>query len=680
MRRLQTIMILALAMALVFSISAAAENTLIADTGFRVEKDGFGFANYGSQVCSNEGYSFFPSGSDCYTVQNLTSTEMVRMFGNQVCKNVKKDGTCVLTKVAESWMDQINQIVANGHCEGMAVLSSLFYAGIENPKDFGSSVVNDLELKGNDKLQRELAYWFTTQWFMDDYLIEDDPASQLKYLQNAFQKNPDVIIPIGIYQRDLSGGHAIAAYAIVEKGNGIYYIMVYDNNYPDEQKYITVNTKKNTWSYVGSTNPWVSAGSYEGKGNSNPFQIAPIEPRLGTFKCDFCTEQSSSYEEPETPYTYPTSSPDDSSDDYQDIWDVLSPWLNPDDNSSSSDSTDNVPTAAPDDSSDSYQDIWDILSPWLSPYISPTESYTQPTSSAPIKLPTQTPPSYDDLEATQSAPLIRPTAQPTASEQDAESESNTYNKISVNSAINIYIETDDDKKAGYDWEKDQTYDEINGVEISKSMGRSSARLPNDLKYYLWMNSPDEKDWKTFDATITSPGRFLNLTNIPESYEYPNFVYSPPTYVKDLDIEFEFFEIMAYPEQLPGVEFVISDEYGEYSFKFKTALEGSGRTPDAQIDFAIFHNYDEGEVGIWISAVDDADNSKFNQKKFVVDGDFTLYDNSGEVTLSTADSEPVTMGINGMFYFNYLDWQNGKGFNIEADLDGDDEYETNRTLK
>ena len=280
---------ISLLMVLLVSQAVSAKDTLVADTGFRVGTDGFGFENYGSQVCSG-GYSMW-GGGDCYKVENLTSAEMVRMFGNQVCKSIAKDGTCTLTKVAESWMKEINSIVANGHCEGMAVLSSLFYSGLENPADYGSKSVNKLQLKNNRALQREIAYWFTTQMFMEDALIENDPKSQVKYLINQFNKNPNTPIPLGIYQRNLSGGHAITAYAVVDHGGGIYYIMVYDNNYPNEERYITVDTNKNSWFYKTSTNPWANVGDYSGQGKSNPIQIGPIEPRLGTFRCDFCNQQ-----------------------------------------------------------------------------------------------------------------------------------------------------------------------------------------------------------------------------------------------------------------------------------------------------------------------------------------------------------------------------------------------------
>ncbi|MBQ6503834.1 MAG: PT domain-containing protein [Flexilinea sp.] len=685
--------------------TVSAKDILVADTGFRVGKDGFGFENYGSQVCSS-GYSMF-GGSDCYRVQNLTSAEMVRLFGDQVCKSVTQDGKCTLTKVAEQWMNEINSVVANGHCEGMAVLSSLFYSGLEKPSDYGSSSVNKLQLKNNIPLQREIAYWFTTQWFMDDHLIEKDPTSQVKYLINHFNSEPNTPIPLGIYQRNLSGGHAITAYAVVDHGNGIYYIMVYDNNYPNQERYITVDTNKNSWSYQTSTNPWMQTGNYSGQGKTNPIQIGPIEPRLGTFRCDFCTKQPAS--NPWQPYQ--PSQPSDSSD--YSIWDILSPWMVPSD--SSSPSTRPTATPVPYQPSDSGYSIWDILSPWIdggdyveptavpdsgsgysiwdifSPWLAPDGSGSSSSSSSGgWSFPTQTPqsgrsvptavPTAKPTAVPTAKPLVRPTAIPTPIPV-VEDDGVEKNKISVASDINIYIETDDDLRAGYDWETDETFYEIPGVEVSRSMGRSSALLPNNLKYYLWMNYPESEVQKTFDAVITSPGRYLKLTNIQEAYGSPNFIYTPPTYHPDMDMEFEAFEVIANGDELPGVDFTITDEYGEYNFKFETNMRnGRRKTPDAPVDFLIFHNYEQGEIGIWISALYDEDVLLFGNATFDVAAEFTLWDKDGELHVTTPKSKPISLSDNGMFFFNYVDWQNGEGLNIKADLDGDDSYETNRTLK
>jgi hypothetical protein len=88
-----------------------------ADLGFRPETDGFHFPNYG------ENYTIFKkTGGDIEQVPmsptNLTAVEMRRMFGDQVCAN----DACDLTPQVEKWMEEKNQSMRGGHCEGFAVL------------------------------------------------------------------------------------------------------------------------------------------------------------------------------------------------------------------------------------------------------------------------------------------------------------------------------------------------------------------------------------------------------------------------------------------------------------------------------------------------------------------------------------------------------------------------------
>jgi hypothetical protein len=45
----------------------------------------------------------------------------------------------------------------------MAALSLLFDLNQIKVEDFGSSIVNSLQIDGNQKLQREIAYWWATQ-------------------------------------------------------------------------------------------------------------------------------------------------------------------------------------------------------------------------------------------------------------------------------------------------------------------------------------------------------------------------------------------------------------------------------------------------------------------------------------------------------------------------------------
>jgi hypothetical protein len=82
----------------------------------------------------------------------------------------------------------------------------------------------------------------------------------------------------------------VTPYAVEDRGNGIYAIMVYDNNYPGEARAIEVDTNADTWRYSGSTNPDEPADEYEGDAETTTLELAPIQPRMSQQACPFCDQ------------------------------------------------------------------------------------------------------------------------------------------------------------------------------------------------------------------------------------------------------------------------------------------------------------------------------------------------------------------------------------------------------
>ena len=70
----------------------------------------------------------------------MTPNDVRRMFGDQACASIEGD-QCILTPPGNQWLEQISKAMNGGHCEGMAVLSNLFYTGKANPADFGAATV-----------------------------------------------------------------------------------------------------------------------------------------------------------------------------------------------------------------------------------------------------------------------------------------------------------------------------------------------------------------------------------------------------------------------------------------------------------------------------------------------------------------------------------------------------------
>ncbi|HRE91911.1 MAG TPA: hypothetical protein PK095_22520, partial [Myxococcota bacterium] len=68
-----------------------------------------------------------------------------------------------------------------------------------------------------------------------------------------------------------------------------YQIEVYDNNFPDEKRWITIDSKTNRWEYQASSNPDEPLTLYWGSPeNGNLLFLSAVTPRVGTHPCLFC--------------------------------------------------------------------------------------------------------------------------------------------------------------------------------------------------------------------------------------------------------------------------------------------------------------------------------------------------------------------------------------------------------
>ena len=240
------------------------------DLGFNPEQNGFSFENYGDDI----------------PAVNLTADELRRMFGDQVCSRLDGD-VCTLTPPAEQWMEQINGDMAGGHCEGMAVLSLMMYTNQVSASDFGGSVASELDIN-DEKLQREIAYWWTTQAVdpTATSVIKGTPMEILKYVEQM--KANGETYSIGIYKEDGSGGHAITPFGVEDKGDGLYAILVYDNNYPGQTRELFVDSRDDTWLYEASINPQVESELYTGNADTQTLDLTPTSARVNKQECPFC--------------------------------------------------------------------------------------------------------------------------------------------------------------------------------------------------------------------------------------------------------------------------------------------------------------------------------------------------------------------------------------------------------
>jgi len=252
------------------SLPESSPGDVVFDFGFDPAQNGFSFPNYGDDLGATD----------------LTAYEMRRLFGDAACARIDGD-ECTLTPPAEQWMEQINGAMSGGHCEGFAVLSMLMYTGQIAPSDFGGSTASDLNIN-DEYLQREIAYWWATQTTDPtvSQVIKGAPVEILDIVQQM--EFSGETFTIGIYKEDGSGGHAITPIGVEDKGDGLYAILVYDNNYPGETRELLVDTRDNSWLYEASINPDVEPDLYSGNADTMTLDLTPTSARLGLQVCPFC--------------------------------------------------------------------------------------------------------------------------------------------------------------------------------------------------------------------------------------------------------------------------------------------------------------------------------------------------------------------------------------------------------
>ena len=249
------------------------EGEIVVDSGFRPDVDGFAFENYGNDV----------------EPENLGPPEVAGLFGDQVCLSGSQE-TCKLIPAAQEWMENQNEGMGGGHCQGFSVAALRFYAELMDQEDFGARTTAGLEIVGNVELQESIAQHFTYQFLppIVEKRVKGKPSEVLARLVRAL-KTGDELYTLGVYKPDLTGGHAITPFAVEDKGEGKFAILVYDNNFPGVTRAVQVDTNSEKWSYVSGTNPDDLGQVYEGDAETQTLELDPTLPVEEEYSpCPFC--------------------------------------------------------------------------------------------------------------------------------------------------------------------------------------------------------------------------------------------------------------------------------------------------------------------------------------------------------------------------------------------------------
>jgi hypothetical protein len=217
------------------------------------------------------------------------------MFGDAVCERIDTKG-CVLTPVAEDFMTTVNGRLGVGHCEGLATLSLLLHEGrLAAPKDFAlpgksASKAFELELDGNERLQREIAYWSVIQFVEPASKAEVftlSPSAVVATLRESFANHGERHT-VAVYKSARVGGHTMVPFSVETRSASLAWIHVYDSNFPGQDRHIEVDTAMDTWTYDTSRNPRRAPKPIGGARANGTLTLTPLRARLEPLVCPFC--------------------------------------------------------------------------------------------------------------------------------------------------------------------------------------------------------------------------------------------------------------------------------------------------------------------------------------------------------------------------------------------------------
>jgi hypothetical protein len=270
----------------------APEGTAIADSGFRPYPNGFSFLNFGPSLYLNQRFLGQPeplsrSGVPVTPI-NINSRDMRLVFGDGVCVaggELTPNGPCELTESALTIVELSKEWSKTGRCYGFVTVAGGLFNGIISPTALRTGEVNSMTTL-NSPTQRALSRTVISQYFSATGNKQTSMAELIRTLSESLRSGRT---PYSLLIFGQPGGHAVLPYAVLDRGDALFDIAIYDPNFPQQARAIRVNVEANTWNYEGSALPgnsslaWSSAG-----GPSSAMWLGDVASGLTKQECPFC--------------------------------------------------------------------------------------------------------------------------------------------------------------------------------------------------------------------------------------------------------------------------------------------------------------------------------------------------------------------------------------------------------
>ena len=250
------------------------EGKMCVDNGFRIKADDFSFSNWGRSTEADA---------------NVTIQTLIDLFGHSAVCVDGPSSECTIRPTTTQKLEEWNNALAGGRCEGLATLSTRFLLKLDDPATFtpNATRVADLQ-RGNQLLDSSIVYWWATQFLTEvsDRAATSRTKSPLQLVDDLIQGLANKVgYTVGLYFG--SSGHAVTPFAVTHRGEN-FIIHVYDNNFPGVRKEIVVNGTTNAWNY-SAARAQPDGSSADWTGTTGTLELTPMSSRKGPFKCSFCS-------------------------------------------------------------------------------------------------------------------------------------------------------------------------------------------------------------------------------------------------------------------------------------------------------------------------------------------------------------------------------------------------------
>lgn len=236
--------------------------TVVVDTGFRVRRDGFSFANW----------------SGLSAVTGISAAHMFQLLDEAgLCSGMGRNPSCTLRNGTVVDRDHLNEHLSQGRCEGMTVLAARLFMRRTRLAHMSPSARSTSELTVTESAD-EIAFWWATQLAPNIQLFAEgrraSGAHELAHEILGRMRNK-VMLTVGLYSRGYA--HSVLAIRAVYRRD-VTRITVYDPNFPGVTRVLTLDHRSDSWTYPRALMPDGRVVTISGKG-AGGLDYVPVSMR-----------------------------------------------------------------------------------------------------------------------------------------------------------------------------------------------------------------------------------------------------------------------------------------------------------------------------------------------------------------------------------------------------------------